>query len=54
MITYTKEQLIAAQMKYNTQVLLHPDGFEGWDVTDTSEKKAIGQIEYLLELVEEV
>lgn len=53
MKTYTKEQLIAAQISYNKEVYENPDSFLPIDLTDISETKALSQVEYLLSLIPE-
>ena len=53
METYTKEQLIKAQQKYNQNVVDEPEHFYKYDPKAMlTEKTAIAQIEYLLSLVE--
>lgn len=52
METYTKEQLIAAMVKYNEAVNAHPENFSSLQEDDDLEIVALAQIECLLEFVE--
>ena len=52
MQTYTKEQLIEAQKKYNKNYKEDPSFFIDIQKQEFSEDEAIASIEYLLSLVE--
>lgn len=52
--TYTREQLIKAQIEYNKDFHEHPENFKSGDEFDLfDESAAVATIDYLLSKVEE-